>query len=380
MNVQLKVLSWNICGARFLDLEEKSETRNEEPPRESFRKAINKTLRKLIREHEPHVIALQEVAEFSASGNISRKESMLDIPDEYIYLPSMILDTARYPFQNKWQNARQKGGWSTDSYLAQGNAFLVRQDLPVFPAAILPVPGMLFEDYCRAISPPFEPSRNLQSLVSEIPLHPGLYFGDRDTEQRGCSVLHIVLGEPKSKMGEPHHPPLDIFVLNTHLTTLISERTRETTNPEAEKIRMKQLQTIIGSIIERFEGWYNGGFKIRGKKVEPTPFETHDRRPPAWILTGDLNITPGSKEYNYLINEKGFKDPADQKCTGTKKQDRDSEPPITLDHILARQSTKLFHKKHRYELSGRCSVLTIEGNPSDHYPLLAILSISGHQT
>jgi endonuclease/exonuclease/phosphatase family metal-dependent hydrolase len=375
MKLQLKVLSWNICGARYLDFEEKGRIRN----------AINETLRTMIREHAPHIISLQEVAEYSANGNKSRKESMVEIPGDYTYLPSMILDTQRYPFQNKWQNARRKGGWPTGAYMAQGNAYLIRKDLAVFPATTLPVPGMNYEDYCRTLSPSVEPSGNLQPLVSEVPLQPGLYFGDRDTEPRLCSVLHIVLEEQNTQPGESFRPPLDVFVLNTHLTTLISECTRDTTNPEAENIRMRQLQTINRTIIQRFEKWYNSGFKIRGKRIEPGRSETHNRRPPAWILTGDLNITPGSKEYNYLMNEVGFNDLADKycdkycdkNCTGTKKQNRDSKPPLTLDYVLARPSYNCFREKNRYELTGRCSVLTIEGNPSDHFPLLATLDFCG---
>ena len=49
----------------------------------------------------------------------------------------------------------------------------------------------------------------------------GLYFGDRNTEPRAALVSHFIYDSGPST-GDPK--PLDIFVVNLHLTTLMMER------------------------------------------------------------------------------------------------------------------------------------------------------------
>jgi endonuclease/exonuclease/phosphatase family metal-dependent hydrolase len=167
--------------------------------------------------------------------------------------------------------------------------------------------------------------------IEKVHLDSGLYFGDRNTEPRAALVAHFII-KPKGK-GE--QIPLDIFVVNLHLTTLTMEREGiPEIDLSASKIRQSQLDIIFRGIVSRYNTWKTQGFPVRGERRKAKKWESFKRHQPLWILAGDFNFTEESVEYNSIKNL-NFIDVINQKGSGTKSKGVGSNPTLTVDYIFA---------------------------------------------
>jgi len=246
---EIKMLNWNIGGAKYLELPSQSSLmKRGEESREEFRKKLNEALKLEIHRRDPQILTLQEVVEYQAEGRVQDRESVIDPPDDYYYFPFMLIDTLRHSHQGKWNKVRKVGGWPDDAFFAQGNAILVKKDLPLFPLWSLPC---LNQDHERWVSKLPRRSSDAPGLgcMEVVALESGLYFGDRNTEPRAALVFHLVL----SRIGEDELPkPLDVFVINLHLTTLMLEREGIPAIDElASQTRMRQLDNVLNGVVSR---------------------------------------------------------------------------------------------------------------------------------
>ncbi|MDI6768296.1 MAG: endonuclease/exonuclease/phosphatase family protein [Anaerolineales bacterium] len=179
---------------------------------------------------------------------------------------------------------------------------------------------------------------NKSGQPENIPLYRPIYSGNRDTDPR-----YVILSRIKISS-------LGIFVLVTHLTTLVGERktissdggTNEIPGKdmEAQGIREEQSKLLLGLMNE---------FII--KRNEPA------------ILMGDLNATASEPCIADVLEAKGglFRLlPKDNTPTHLKL----SEP---VDHIL------VFPGRKRIEYN--CSVINDQFRASDHNPVVAEIDI-----
>jgi len=373
---ELKILNWNIGGAKYLELRSEQST-NRQPgdqSRENFRLALNRALASEIELHHPQVLTLQEVVEYQADGRVEKKESVIDPPDGYHYYPLMLIDTLRHSHQGKWKKVREVGEWPEEAFFAQGNAILIRQDLPHFPLWSLPALGQNHEGWVSKL-----PRRGSdapgQGCMEVVELQSGLYFGDRNTEPRAALVVHLVL----SSIGDDELPkPLDVFVINLHLTTLMLEREGVPSVDEmAAQTRMRQLDSVLNGIVSRYNEWRAQKFLIRGEHVSPQNrngrMETHERLSPVWIIAGDFNFTPESIEYATL-DRRGFISMVPGR---TKAKGLGNPPTLTVDYVFVGPRFEAidpdlaqeFRERNRVEFNEMAAV-------SDHFPLVASIPFS----
>jgi hypothetical protein len=355
--MQLRILNWNVGGAKYLELGTKDK-KNE------FRERLNEALKDLIRMYrDPHVICLQEIVEYNEPNEA--KENVIDMPTGYNSHSSILIDKNRHLYVSKWENVQQKGNWPEDSYFGQGNVLLWRKDLPHFPVHSLAKLGTMYDG---------------NSHVDEIILKSGLYFGTRDTEPRAALLAHFIIAKNSKdeETGERIQMPLDIFVINLHLTTLTGEREGiPKIDDSASKMRMAQLDIVLNEIISPYNEWKRSGYPFRGKLYAPRKGEDFNRAPPIWILCGDFNFTPDSDEYK-IMERMNFVDHNPHKGRGTKGKwagSEGSEATITCDYIFAGPKFT--------SLDPRIIANNVAGNPaplshvkvSDHFPLYAEVDI-----
>jgi endonuclease/exonuclease/phosphatase family metal-dependent hydrolase len=349
----LKVLNWNVGGAKFLETEDENE-------REDFRKELNSSLRALVKQHKkPHVIALQEIVHY-AKPRTPRK-NLIDPLKDYVYHPLILIDTLRHPYVRKWKNLVN---WPKGSYFGQGNAILWRRDLLHYP--VFRVPG-------THIAP--TDKRHVENVL----LMSGLYFGDRNTEPRAAMVAHFVFGKNSdTRKKTEFEKPLDVFVVNVHLTTLMGEREGvPQIDHEASRTRLGQLHIVLNGIVSRYNNWRRGRYHFADSSgvLKPDEDEDFERHSPIWILCGDFNFIPESEEYQ-LIKRMNFVDGNPQKGTGTKGSGFGSKATITCDYIFAGLKFTSLDPLVIDEF--------IDANPkpdyditvSDHYPLFAKIPLT----
>ena len=374
---EIKILNWNIGGAKYL--EDKKEER------EHTKDKINKGLIRLIESHTPHVITLQEIVQHGEKKQGNKKilpKDIMDIIDirkinkkfekkyQYCYHPFPLIDTEKVSSMSKWEKVIEMGGWDKDGideetlYFAQGNAFLIREDMAHFPVWHLPKSENDVRRVCGD-----------NHAIEKVHLDTGLYFGDRNTEPRAALVAHFIL-VPNKGLGKK---PLDIFVVNTHLTTLIMEREGiPEIDKGASRLRLAQLDIIFHGIVSRYNTWKQSGYLVRGKNREPKAWETFDRYQPLWILAGDFNFTPESTEYD-IIKKMNFIDliPIPKKGPGTKAKGVGKEPTLTLDYIFGGPKyIALDPFLTERQLEGNLVINTDEKvKASDHYPMIAKIPI-----
>ena len=198
--MDIGVLNWNVAGAKYFEIPKDNK-------KEEFRSNLNKELNKKVRNLRPDVITLQEVVEYQ-KPRWKDKKNIIDPPKGYYYYPCILIDNKRHPYVSKWEKVQKIGKWPKGSFLGQGNAILWRKDLKHFPIWSLPN---------------IEVKGSKKSIVEDVILMSGLYFGDRNTEPRAALVAHFVKPVLTKKKGKKIKP-LDIFVVNVHLTTLKRER------------------------------------------------------------------------------------------------------------------------------------------------------------
>jgi len=368
---KLKIINWNIGGAKYLELRSKNSPncKVSEESREEFRTDLNKALALLIRRERPSIVMLQEVVRYHPDGDEARAERVIDVPEDYTLYPLWLIDTQHHSHQGKWDKVRKKGEWSDKAFFAQGNAIMVRKDIPRFHIFRLPRVGKSPDAILDA------------DPIEVVKLESGLYFGDRNTEPRAAIVMHLVLSElTDSRKAHVEQleltKPLDIFVINLHLTTLMIEREGvPDIDEEAAQTRQRQLEIVLNGIVSRYNRWRREGYPIRGVKSQPRDNETHRRHPPIWIIGGDFNFTPESVEYLTMVR-RGFIDLIPSHAVGTKASGLGRDPTLTLDYVFAGPKFEAIDPNVASEgIRFNHVELTDDVRVSDHFPLIIDLPI-----
>ncbi|MBN1287054.1 MAG: endonuclease/exonuclease/phosphatase family protein [Anaerolineae bacterium] len=331
----LKILSWNLGGAKFLRLvgSERCE----------FKQQLNFQLQRLAEAYQPDFMVFQEIVQYRENPRSipSRPQNLVEAPPGYYYKPSIAISTDQHKHPGKWEKYRLDGGWPTDAYLAQGCGLLWREDIT----------HCSIWDLDRCGTGP-----DIQ--LEWVHLDTGLYTGDRDTEPRLAVVAHFVC--------QASEGPLDVFIVNLHLTTLKGEREGL---PERDKLgirtRMAQIDTVLYGIVSRYNDWRRQKLTLRDET----------RAPAVWILAGDFNCVPDSAEIRTL-QAMNFLDLHPHKGAGTKGVGlAPSEATITVDYIFAGPKYVALNPF----IAEQC----VQANPkplsniavSDHFPLIAQLPI-----
>ncbi len=331
--MEFGILDWNVAGAKFFAAAPAERAR--------WRSSLNASLAELVELHEPHVVLLQEIVRY---GDPEEPEDLIEPPPGYHYQPRVIIDSDSNAHPGRWERFRRgSGAWSESEWLAQGCGLLWRSDLAHAPLWSLD---------------PRDARPGTRIMAETVRLDTGLYTGSRDTEPRLAVVVHFVV--PDGEAG-----PLDVFVVNLHLTTLKGEREGRPARDElGMKVRMAQIRSLLHGVVSRFEEW-------RSEEG------VHPSRPhPVWILAGDFNALPWSHEVRYLEGM-NFVDLNPSKGSGSKRSGTSGPATLTLDYIFAGPAYLAFDP---YVLEQR-----IRNNPeplhgpatgvSDHLPLLARLRI-----
>jgi endonuclease/exonuclease/phosphatase family metal-dependent hydrolase len=353
--MEFRVLNWNVGGAKFL------ETR-EDTAKTAYRRKVNDALRKLVADRDPHVIMLQEIVEFKKPNQKGPPRNIIDPPAGYAHYHCILIDSDRYPYVSKWKKVQVRGKWPARSYFGQGNAMLWRKKLPHFPVYSLPKISAR-PDHCPH--------------VHDVVLMSGLYFGDRDTEPRAALVAHFVITK-NLVTGRQLKKPLDVFLVNLHLTTMMGEREGiPQIDSEGRRTRFAQLDIVLNGIVSRYNIWRRAGYPFRNEPRKAGRKEDFDRYSPIWILAGDFNFTPQSSEYG-LLARMNFVDVHLDKGQGTKGKwfGFKGKPTITCDYIFAGPKYT--------SLDPLILEQTIKNNPkpltqvrvSDHYPLFAAIPLT----
>jgi len=362
MTFELKIVNWNIGGAKYLEL--RNEPLGGESPRQIFKQKLGDALNELIRRHRPHIVTLQEIVEYEENGVYKKPESVLPVPfKDYDFYPSILIDTRRHSHQGKWDKVRKLGGWRKKNvYFGQGNGILIKKGLNKFPLFSLPTAKLSYRKWRTDDGLATSPEVTSTEFVEVIPLEPGLYFGARDTEPRAASVIHLVFEREKT--------PQDIFIINAHLTTLTLEREGvPSVDREASEKRLRQLSTIFDDIISRYNRWAKEKYTVRGKVVKRPSTETIIRHPAVWIAAGDFNFTPESEEYAY-VKRRNFLDLVENHGLGTKASGLGKDPTLTVDYIFAGPLFEVIDPhKIKPSLNGNVVQFDDLTSVSDHFPV-----------
>jgi len=357
MTERFKIANWNIGGAKYLQ--------EEESKRNKIKKDLNFEVNDLIRKQgKPDVITLQEVVRYGKSKD--DYEELIDKIKGYRYYSFPLIDTDRLSSEAKWNNIKVIENnkkiiqnWPEDTYFAQGNAFLFKEELTHVPVW----------DLRKSSSNKPKEDRH---FIEQVNLESGLYFGERGSEPRAALVAHF-LKNPTNHDDKP----LDIFVINTHLTTLRMEREGI---PEidlaARKIRSWQIDVIFNGIISRYNKWRREEYRDRGTKRVLKNWETNKRFEPVWIIAGDFNFIYESVEYERII-KMNFIDLVPNKDIKTKSKGVNNPPTLTLDYIFGGPKfialDKFVYGKKENDFKQNIVDKNVQG--SDHYPLIATIPI-----
>jgi len=127
--------------------------------------------------------------------------------------------------------------------------------------------------------------------LEAIPLPTGLYLGNRDTEPR-----LVIMG--RMHITGNHGDARYVNFLNVHLTTLKDERVGKIRlNRKASERRLQQLDLILDNVISAYQ-------EATADRISRNADEGKDD---VWILGGDFNAKPDSKEIT-LVKRMGFVD------------------------------------------------------------------------
>jgi endonuclease/exonuclease/phosphatase family metal-dependent hydrolase len=368
--MKLTVLNWNIGGAKFFETGKRAD-------RKIFRDKLNRILKELVCDSDlpkPDVVTLQEIVQYQEDDDEDIQDIIDNIPG-YYYFPFILIDSKISSSKAKWEVVKKNSDWGPNTYFAQGNAFLIKKEAPLFKVWDL---SNLDQDRPEIINP--------KHYIEKVHLDSGLYFGDRNTEPRASLVAHFIYDPTKQYyQGQKNiieRKPFDIFVVNVHLTTLKMEREGV---PEidtmASKIRQGQLDVIFNGIVSRYISWRLSGYKQRGIEINPNDKETFDRYSPVWIIAGDFNFTEESSEYE-SIKRMNFIDtvPPDGKKTqfgyGTKSKGREIDPTLNLDYIFAGPKFVSLSSAIGLTLYSNRVIHDHRFRVSDHYPVLSVLNLN----
>lgn len=333
-----------------------------------FNEALLTILTKRNMGPEPDVVTLQEIVRYREPTD-NQTLDLLDNPPGYTYFPFPLIDSNILSSKAKWNKVKQDSDWHPNTYFAQGNGFLIRNDAPHFPVWNLSRLGEL------------RPGTAGDHFVELVHLDSGLYFGDRNTEPRAALVAHFIYdpGESAGSGTDKNQNPLDIFVVNVHLTTLMMEREGV---PEIDALasatRHAQLDVVFNGIVSRYNSWRASGYRERGDTRKPEPNETFDRHSPVWIIAGDFNFTEESSEYAF-IKRMNFIDtvPEAGKITqwgrGTKARGVGNDPTLTLDYVFA--GPKFVSLDPAIDLYANRVIHDHKVRASDHCPVLSSMNL-----
>jgi endonuclease/exonuclease/phosphatase family metal-dependent hydrolase len=358
------ILDWNIGGAKVLE----EKTRQE---RDVTRTKINRALTEILTHQlgkygpRPDVVTLQEVVQWQEPDDQKINDLLDEVPG-YSYFFFKLIDSKILSSRAKWNKVMKESDWNPRTYFAQGNAFLIRNNAPHFPVWDL--------------SNLDQPRPDGDHFVELVHMDSGLYFGDRNTEPRAALVAHFIYDPQKPQDGK--RMPLDIFIVNVHLTTLSMEREGV---PEidtlASKMRMAQLDVVFNGIVSRYNSWRRSKYPDRGEKRTPLPTEIFDRYSPVWIITGDFNFTEESSEYEF-VKRANFVDTVPMAGTmtskgrGTKASGNGKDPTLTLDYVFAGPKFVSLDPAISPEFVQNKVIRDSEVRASDHYPVLATMYLT----
>ena len=308
------ILTWNIAGAKFLQLPQCE--------RCSFRRRLNAGLGQLVTAYKPLLVCLQEDVQYQQPSQ-ALPEDMIIPPAGYRHYLLPIVDSRRFSSCRKWARIMSGNNWQRDSTFAIGNGMLIRNDIaihPVFDLSDGSGPKALGE----------------QAFIERVRFDRGLFFGDRDTEPREALVAHLIMsGRKVTDASAPESLPLDVFVVAYHATTLARERCGiPAVDAEASEIRMRQVRLIFDGIVSRYNNWRQCGYPESDELCQACGGKNLTRREPVWIICGDLNCGPHSKEYAY-IKQMDFVDLVPDKGSGTKAKGLGNPASLTVDYIFA---------------------------------------------
>jgi len=139
---------------------------------------------------------------------------------------------------------------------------------------------------------------------------------------------------------------------------------------------MIQLDTIMDGIISQYNIWRKSGYNLRDKPMIITDEETIDRNSPVWIITGDLNFSPQSEEYRYIIRQ-NFSDLLEENSKKfTKSKGLGEQPTLTLDYVFAGPLFESIDPK-LLSLSSANNDITTDDLVcvSDHFPIFVSLPL-----
>jgi endonuclease/exonuclease/phosphatase family metal-dependent hydrolase len=213
------------------------------------------------------------------------------------------------------------------------------------------------------------------SHAEDVILMSGLYFGDRNTEPRAALVAHFVVTHDLTNAEVRFPKPLDVFVVNLHLTTLKHEREGiPAIDAEAAAIRVQQLETVLYGIVSRYNLWRSDLYRVDGESPDAGTEQT-DRYSPIWFLCGDFNLTPESLEYQF-IQRANFVDVCPAKGHGSKASGRGKRAQLTVDYIFAGpEFVSLDPMILREAIKGGITPeYTVK--VSDHYPIFAVVPLT----
>lgn len=407
INMDYKIINWNIGGAKFLDLKSdptwqpKKDFKDGSPQqpacREEYKWRLEEALDLLLETNKPHVVTLQEVVQYEEYGNFNNAKNIISssflLKKGYKFLFTKLIDTIEFSAQRKWHKIRKKNQWKPEAYFAQGNAILVRDDVKLFPVLGIPSVQTTFDKYRKkkhialvnkevvSFGGPIKIGKiddnlDLKCSTETIFVKQGLYFGTRDTEPRAAIITHIVVDE-QTVDKKKFKKPLDIFIINLHLTTLTSEREGiPDADMKGSAERLVQLKQIFADI-SGYNEWKKNNFQL-GKDAYPTTkkLDSKARFAPVWIISGDFNFAPGSYEYDYII-KRDFIDLIPNKNLGTKSDRLAKHPTHTVDYIFAGPQHCSIDSNHATRIDTTENRVISENfvKVSDHMPLIAKVPI-----
>jgi endonuclease/exonuclease/phosphatase family metal-dependent hydrolase len=333
-NSTFRVVTWNIGGAKFLKLPAKP-TQESSYTREDFRHELHDALSRLTRDFLPDVILLQEIVRF---GNPPNELIEIDRLPGYHYAPSVAIDTINQSHPQKWNKYYGDDRWERGTYLAQGYGLLWRKTLA--HAAIWDFDG--------------QPGPDLEKEIVRI--ETGLFTGSRDTEPRIAALAHFII--------QFQGKPLDIFIVNLHLTTLKGEREGSPNKDiAASRVRQQQLEIVANGVVSRYNEWV--AEKCRENR----------RLPAIWVLGGDFNCMPSAPEIKAL-EQANFIDLNPGKGSGTKGTTVPIEKAtITLDYLFAGPAYYSIDPYLAMQTAGANPLPLSQYRVSDHFPVLADVPI-----
>jgi endonuclease/exonuclease/phosphatase family metal-dependent hydrolase len=270
---------------------------------------------------QPFVMGLQEIfrIENQAHSFISLDDELCKLAPNLNYCFATEADSAAHPHAKAWEN----DGFKHASHVSDGNGVLSNLAYASWPWSMPAAgyPGAM--ELCPILVPLGSP--RLHST------------GNRNTKPRNAIVASL-----KTSAGE-------IFLINTHLTTLVGEREENADRAIVRKAMDLRLLEI------------NGILSIVGELREAERLAQQEARP--IILLGDFNTSPSSQEFAVLLENFVLLSPAAAPERLTHKKER-----VHIDHILMNDPQQRFRLRHSFIHT------QIENEKfTDHYPVVALL-------